>query len=429
MPSELRGGVSIVGVGCTPFGDLLETPEFKGMTERELVSWAALEAMEDAGLTAKDIDAFYIGQTMDEQVSGCINPAPVIADWIGLRNKPGLHHEAACATGGMGLWLACQAVASGMYRVVLSVGVEVLRSKVIDGKPLHLREPAHIREPLSIKERNKITIFRDRAYMDRMLGVGGTDSHLMTYGKKYGLKLSELEDASIATAITAKRNAVKNPLATLSTTDIDDEAREHGYGDATAYMKSEFNPRLGAVTRGSDFYMHADGASAIIVCPSEMAKSITDHAVSVRGLGVATSIGYHCQGLDWEPDAVAFAKAFEMAGVDASKDVDYMYIHDAQVCHQFMGAETAGYIPRGEGWKAVIEGRTGVAGDRPINTSGGRTAMGHAYAASVGAELAEAVWQMRGVCGDRQVNPAPAVSVVHGLGGNVTTFVGVLEAR
>jgi acetyl-CoA C-acetyltransferase len=423
MASQLRQGVSIVGVGCTPFGDLLETEELKGMTERELVSWAALEAMEDAGITAKDIDAFYIGHCLDEQVAGSINTAPAIADWIGMRNKPGLHHEAACSTGGMGLWLACQAVASGMYRIVLSVGVEVLRSKTIDSKPPHMRQP------LTVQERNKVTITRDLAYLDSMLGVGGTDSHLMMYGKKYNLSLRELEDASLATAVNARRNAVKNPRATLSTTTPDDDAKAHGYDDVMEYMRSESNPRLGAITHGSDFHVHADGASAIIVCPTEIAKTFSDHPVSVTGLGVATSIMYHCQDVDWEPDAVAFARAFEMAGVDASKDVDFMYVHDAQVCHQFVGAETAGFIPRGEGWRAIMDGRTRIGGDRPINTSGGRTAMGHAYAASVGAEIAEAVWQMRGACGERQITPAPGVGVVHGLGGRITSFAAVLDGR
>ena len=73
-----------------------------------------------------------------------------------MRNKPGLHHEAACSTGGMGLWLACQAVASGMYRMVLSVGVEVLRSKVIDDSRLH--------KAASVRTRaNGVTITRDIA--------------------------------------------------------------------------------------------------------------------------------------------------------------------------------------------------------------------------------------------------------------------------
>lgn len=420
--SELRERVSIVGVGCSPFGDVLETPELKGMTERELASWAALEAMEDAGVEAKDIDAFYIGHCMDEQIGGSINTAPVISDWIGMRNKPGLHHEAACATGGMGLWLACQAVASGMYRTVLSVGVEILRSKPI------ARRPPHMRQPLSLDERNSITITNDRAYGDRTLGIGG-DPNLMLYAKKYGVSLSQLEDASIAAAINARYNAVRNPLATLTKTHLVDEATEHGYSDVGAYMRSSFNPKRGMLVRQSDFYMHADGASAVIVCPSELARAFTDSPIDVTGLGVAASSMYHSQGLDRESDTAAFTSAFDMAGLDASKDVHYMYSHDAQLCNQFLAAETAGYLPRGEGWQAVIEGRTALAGDKPTNTSGGRTAMGHAYAASVGAEIVEAVRQMRGKCGARQIKPTPVVSLVHGLGGGHTSFAGVLQTR
>ncbi|MFJ8019454.1 thiolase family protein [Streptomyces sp. NPDC096311] len=423
MNGELSEGVSIIGVGCTPFGDVLESPELAGMTERELVAWAALEAMEDAGIEPKDVDAFNIGHVFDEQSSGSVNTAAAVADWIGMRNKPGFHHEAACSTGGMGLWLACQAVASGMYRTVMSVGVEVTRSRVIAGKPPYMREP------LSVRERNRMTITQDLAYSDSMLGVGGTDSILMAYGKKYGLTLRQVEEASVAAAIKNRRNAVRNPLAALAVTDLLDEAEEHGFGDETDYMKSQFNPRLGALARKSDFYVHADAASAVIVCPTSMARSFTEHPVAVTGLGVATAIGYHSEGLDWESDAVAFAKAFEMARVDPAKDVDYMYVHDAQVCHQFVGAETAGYLPRGEGWQAVIEGRTGLHGDRPINTSGGRTGMGHAYGASIGAEISEAVKQMRGACADRQLSPPPEVSVVHGLGAGISSFAAVLDAR
>ncbi len=57
---ELKRSVSIIGVGCTPFGNVLQTPQIKDLTERELFAWASLEAMEDAGLEAKDIDTFYI---------------------------------------------------------------------------------------------------------------------------------------------------------------------------------------------------------------------------------------------------------------------------------------------------------------------------------------------------------------------------------
>src|SRR5262249_42694211 len=163
--------------------------------ERELASWAAIEAMKDANISAKDIEAFYVGHCLDEQVSGSINTAPPIADWIGMRNKPGLHQEAASTTGGTGLWAACQAVASGMYRIVMTVGVEILRSRVIDGQPPHLREA------ISTAGNKTMTMTRDRAYYHDWLGFDGGDAALMNYGKAYGLSLKQLEEVSIAAAI------------------------------------------------------------------------------------------------------------------------------------------------------------------------------------------------------------------------------------
>ncbi len=421
MANKFQRSVSIIGVGCTPFGDVLETPELQGMTERELASWAAIDAMRDAGISSKDVDAFYIGHCLDEQVSGSINTAAAVADWIGMRNKPGLHQEAACATGGTGLWLACQAVASGMYRIVMSVGVEILRSKVIDGKPPFMRQP------LSASDNRAMTLTRDRAYMDDTVGFGSRDTSLITYGKAYGLSVEQLEEVSVAAAINAHHNASLNPLAPLCTTDLLEQARAHGFIDEVSYMTSDFNPKVGLMTRASDFYVHADGASAIIVCPTELAKNFRAHPIDITGIAVATANLYHSRGVDCESDVAAYAAAFDMAGVDPATDIDYMYVHDPGISGQYMGAETAGYLPRGGGWKAVLEGRTAIKGDKPINTSGGRTAMGHAYAASVGGEIAEAVWQMRGLCGPRQITPAPEVSAVYGLGGSMTSVAAVLQ--
>ena len=57
---QLNRGVSIVGVGYTPFGLIQKTPEIKDFTERELISMAFIEALKDAGLEAKDVDAFFV---------------------------------------------------------------------------------------------------------------------------------------------------------------------------------------------------------------------------------------------------------------------------------------------------------------------------------------------------------------------------------
>ena len=87
MKKEWSRGVSIIGAAYTPFGNVLETPEIKGMTYRELISWAVLEALESAGITPKDIDSLLVANYQPEPIkTHCIHA--VAADWLGLRKKP-----------------------------------------------------------------------------------------------------------------------------------------------------------------------------------------------------------------------------------------------------------------------------------------------------------------------------------------------------
>ena len=80
---------------------------------------------------------------------------------------------------------------------------------------------------------------------------------------------------------------------------------------------------------------------------------------------------------------------------------------------------------QGEGWKYFIDGRTAFDGDKPINTNGGRCSFGHAHAASGLADIYEAVMQMRGVCGERQVKKLPKTAFIRGFGGaqNVASII------
>ena len=90
-----------------------------------------------------------------------------------------------------------------------------------------------------------------------------------------------------------------------------------------------------------------------------------------------------------------------------------------------IAAELAGYLPEGEGWKYICEGRTAYDGDKPINTNGGRTSFGHAHAASGMADLYEAVKQMRGEAGAGQVKFTPKTTMLRGYGGaqNICTYI------
>jgi acetyl-CoA C-acetyltransferase len=90
-------------------------------------------------------------------------------------------------------------------------------------------------------------------------------------------------------------------------------------------------------------------------------------------------------------------------------------------------AEVSGYLPKGQGLRYAKEGRLRYDGDRPMSTHGGRHAFGHAWAASAGSDTYEAVKQIRGAAGERQIKKAPRVAVIHTHGYAMISTVLVLE--
>lgn len=415
---KLNRSVSIIGVGSTPFGDVLKTPEMLGMTERELFSWASLEAMKDAGIEAKDIDAFYVGQCMGETLAHQFATYGTMSDWVGMRYKAGFHHESACSSSNTGLKHAVLDVASGVCDVVLSGGVEIINSWPPKGKPAHMREPIPP-EQLWFKT----GYGADQAYW-YFTGFGvSIDEYAGAYARKYGLTLEQMDDVMVQMAINNRRAAVRNPLATFATKEFTEVAKEHGFDDAKTYLKSKYNPKLGMLMRPSFGPITADAATAVIVCPTEMAKKLTDHPIEVIGVGTSVSLSYHGlqtmkkEGID---------QAYAMAGIkDPKREIDFMLVQDTLILEALSSAENGGYLPEGEGWRAVLDGRTAFDGDKPLSTGGGRSSLGHSWAAAAGADIAEAVWQMRGQAGPRQIKKIPEVTalVSHGHGGNCNVAV------
>jgi len=111
---------SIIGVGATKFGNILETPELKDKTFQEIVAEAAFEAMDDAGISPGEIDAFIVGNMLSHTTQ-IYSHATLLGDWLGLRLKGGFHFDTACSTTNTGLGIAWQMVMSGKYKNVLIV--------------------------------------------------------------------------------------------------------------------------------------------------------------------------------------------------------------------------------------------------------------------------------------------------------------------
>ena len=118
-----------------------------------------------------------------------------------------------------------------------------------------------------------------------------------------------------------------------------------------------------------------------------------------------------------------------MAGLGPD-DIDLAEVHDCFTIAEIMASEDLGFFPRGEGWKAAIEGKTARDGEHPINTSGGLKSKGHPVGASGVAQVIEIWKQLHGIAGERQVTGNPKIGLTHNVGGSgQTCVVNIWERR
>ena len=416
-------GVSIVGIGATPFFNGVENPAYKGITNGELFGHAALAAMKDAGVEPRDVQYFFHGSANPHVLNNCITPNLQVADWFGMRGKGSLSHSEGCCTGYIGLEEAVMAVASGMYDIVLS-GCSEQGTGMPDGNT-----PAFMRVPLTTEVLfpDLDSIF-DRAY-GRYLGGGPGMNHddwINYYATENGLTEEQVDDILSHQAYHFRRAAALCPRA-IRRTPFEELAKEAGYDDVWEYMKSPYNPKMTQYLRTVSDSCVADGAAAVIVVPTEMAHRFNAKPVEVLGIG-ASVLDAIVPHLEKKATAEAARQVYEVTGLTAD-DMDLLFVNDFIGSSAFLAAEEIGYLPKGEGWKYVLEGRIAYDGDKPMNTNGGRTSYGHAFGASGMADIFEAVTQMRGDAGERQVKKLPKRTFLRGFGGAQNVRAIILESK
>jgi benzoylsuccinyl-CoA thiolase BbsB subunit len=112
------------------------------------------------------------------------------------------------------------------------------------------------------------------------------------------------------------------------------------------------------------------------------------------------------------------ARAYKTAGI-APADVDLAEVHDAFSIAELLYYEALGFCARGGAVRMIREGTTALGGDVPVNVSGGLIAKGHPPGATGIAQVFEAVQQLRGDAGPRQVDGA-RIAMTHCTGGGVS---------
>jgi acetyl-CoA C-acetyltransferase len=152
----------------------------------------------------------------------------------------------------------------------------------------------------------------------------------------------------------------------------------------------------------------SDGASAVVLVSEDIARKLTEKPVYITGTGQA-SAGTLSSQQKYLPHLVArevsAEQAYRMAGVTPA-DIDVCEVHDSFSISEILAIESLGFFEKGTGGEATVRGDTSLGGRVVVNPSGGLKAKGHPVGATGTAQVYEIFRQLRGVCGETQVEGA-----------------------
>jgi acetyl-CoA acetyltransferase len=170
-----------------------------------------------------------------------------------------------------------------------------------------------------------------------------------------------------------------------------------------------------------DCSLISDGGAAFIMTSAERARDFKQKPVYLLGVGEGHSHEHVTQALDLTTSAAkeAGARAYAMAGLGPN-DIDVAELYDCFTPVVIIELEDLGFCPKGEGGRFVESGQIELGGKLPVNTHGGL--LSHCHPGHPGSmfSITEAVRQLRGSCGERQVEGAK-IALVHGQGGIMST--------
>lgn len=384
--------VSIIGAGCTKFGERWD------VSLRDMIAEAGVMAIDDSSIIGEQIDAMYVGNMSGGRFVEQEHIGALIADCAGLSplHIPSTRVEAACASGGLALRQAVLAVASGYHDIVIAAGVEKM-TDVSSGTAADALAAAADREWECFFGATFPALY---AMMARL--------HMRKYGTTH--------DDMALVAVKNHQHGSLNPKAQyhmeISVEDVDK------------------SPMVADPLHVLDCSPISDGAAAIILAPTEIAKRFTDTPVRIIGSGQASdTLALHNRRDLTTLDATVHAahSAFAQAKI-CPQDIDIAEVHDCFTIAEILALEDLGFVEKGKGGQATRDGVTALGGKLPVNTSGGLKACGHPVGATGIKQAYEIVLQLRGEAGKRQVEEVE-YGLAHNVGGSGGTAIVHIMSR
>lgn len=386
MTNHLSRSIAIVGVAESDLGKV------PGKTALELQAQAAHRALKDAGLGLRDVDGVFAHT--DDKFSSL-----QLSEYLGI--QPG--YVDSTNVGGMSNLLhirhAMAAVVAGMCSVAL---VTYGSTQLSDGS----RKSGAVAADNPATPRGQFV-----APYGQLSPIGYYAMIAQLHMHRYGTTPRDLAEVALA----ARQWAQLNPKAYRR--------------EATSIEEIMASPLMATPLRQRDCCLVTDGGGALVITSAPRARDLPGKPVYV--MGSAESHSHHYAPFntaDWLDTRVAETAdaAFQMAGVTRS-DIDVIQIYDHFTIGVIQSLEELGFCKRGEGGSFVADGALAPGGRFPINTSGGGLSYGHPGMFGMFLVI-EAVRQLRGECGERQL-PKAELALCHAPGlvfsCNTTLILGV----
>jgi acetyl-CoA acetyltransferase len=373
----------IVGVADVPLKDgKVLTP----MSVLQMQALAARDALADAGITMSEVDGLLTAGMWGVPGPGQL-PTVTLSEYLGITprfvdgtNIGGSAFEAHVAH-------AATAIEAGRCEVALITYGSLQRSEA----------------SRNLAGRPSVLTMQYETPWGMPTPVGGYAMAAMRHMHEFGTTSEQLAEIAVAT----RKWAALNPAATMrGPLSVEDVLRSPMISDPLHLL---------------DACLVTDGGGAVVMTTATHAKALGRKAVHVRGYGEAHT--------HWTiaamPDLarltaaeVAGREAFAMAGIRHDA-IDVVELYDSFTITVLMTLEALGFCGRGEGGAFVAGQRTAPGGAFPLNTNGGGLSYAHPGMYGIFL-LIEAVRQLRGECGERQVEDA-ATALVHGTGGTLSS--------
>jgi acetyl-CoA acetyltransferase len=400
MGKLLGREVAVLGVGMHPFG------KFPEKSPHQLGCEAVLGALKDADLRWRDIQYLVASVTPEIKGNESILPGQVLCEKMGELGIPVINVSNVCASGGVALKVAYQAIALGECDTALVVG--------FDCSP----------DGFFLGAGGGTETINDGNFMRWRIVGASNPSHWALECRKRMDKYGTTERTLAMTKVLASRNSVHNPNARYK----------------KAFMVEEVlsSPMVCEPLRLLEICATSDGAAAVILGSMEMARKRSTKVIQVAAAAIShaqygdgtlypVAVGFH--GRQQTPVAseahVTACAAYEQAGI-GPEDLDLVELPDNSAWHYLNYMECLGLAKEGEADQLVLEEQTAVGGKIPCCTSGGFASFGETTAAMGQFQVCELVWQLRGTAGPRQVKGA-RVALGQLYGGNGNSSVTILK--